>query len=217
METCKVDGCEGRHEAKGYCQKHYTRFWKHDDPLHIIEITIGCKVEGCENKHAGLGYCAKHYARFKRLGDPLSLKTRREAEMHGMGKISEYRTLASMKDRCYRSKNKYYHRYGGRGITVCERWRNSFIAFLEDMGLKPFPEAQIDRIDNDLGYFKENCRWATPEENSRNSVHTKLTMRKAEEIRKQYNAGGVTQREVGIIFGVKPTIIHDIVNNQKWV
>lgn len=81
----------------------------------------------------------------------------------------EYTSWKDMKRRCYNPRARYYHIYGGRGITICDRWRTSFVNFLADMGPKPFPEASIDRIDNDGNYEPGNCRWATKLEQSHNS------------------------------------------------
>jgi hypothetical protein len=91
---------------------------------------------------------------------------RKLPKTHGMGgrknRISEYKVWASMIQRCTNQKEDRYKDYGGRGITVCERWR-LFINFLADMGFRPSKHYSLDRIENDKGYYKENCRWATME------------------------------------------------------
>lgn len=72
-----------------------------------------------------------------------------------------YMTWASMRYRCEDPDNPSYPRYGGRGITVCQSWSESFEAFALDMGLPPTPEHTLDRRNNNEGYSKDNCRWAT--------------------------------------------------------
>jgi hypothetical protein len=73
-----------------------------------------------------------------------------------------------MINRCEYEKNENYAFYGGRGIKVCERWRNSFEAFLADMGRRPSPQHSIDRKDNDGNYEPGNVRWATKSEQAFN-------------------------------------------------
>lgn len=87
----------------------------------------------------------------KRLGLP---------EAGTLLECKEYRAWASMKRRCYNHNVEKYEHYGGRGITVCDRWKDSFVNFLDDMGRCP-EGLSLDRINNDGHYEPGNCKWST--------------------------------------------------------
>ena len=91
-----------------------------------------------------------------------------QSTTHGLSGSPEYKAYHSMLKRCSDPKLHNSHRYAGRGITVSEDWLICFENFYRDMGDKPSPSHQLDRIDNDLGYSADNCRWVTPKENARN-------------------------------------------------
>lgn len=84
------------------------------------------------------------------------------------GTSTEYNSWHQMKQRCLNPNDKRYEDYGGRGITICERWMD-FNNFLADMGEKPDKSYSIDRIDNEKGYYPGNCKWASREEQQRNN------------------------------------------------
>lgn len=92
-----------------------------------------------------------------------------------------YWSWANMVQRCTNPKAYKYPQYGGAGITVCDRWKGDYAAFLADMGERP-KGMTIDRIDGTKGYYPGNCRWATPEEQSGNLKTTSWVDYKGERI-----------------------------------
>lgn len=118
---------------------------------------------------------------------------------HGGSYEAAYSSWVEMKRRCLNPQARNFHNYGGRGITVCDRWQgeNGYNNFIQDMG--PRPEGtSIDRINNDLGYFPANCRWATPEEQALNKrTNHRLT----------YNGESLTIKEWSDKLGIPITTI----------
>lgn len=95
-------------------------------------------------------------------------------ETHGKRRAPEYSVWAGIKKRCMNKKCHKYADYGGRGIQICERWRNSFVAFLEDMGPRPSTDHSIERKNNDGNYDPGNCHWATRQEQGCNKRNNRL-------------------------------------------
>ncbi len=113
------------------------------------------------------------------LSEPISsIKSKgRKRTTHSHGKNGSsltYRSWIAMKSRCCNPNHADFPRWGGAGITVCERWRHSFEAFLADMGERPSKRHSIDRTDNSRGYEPGNCRWATGQEQQRNTRQNHL-------------------------------------------
>lgn len=107
--------------------------------------------------------CGKHYQRCRVNGSPFKIFRVR----HGKKNSKIYAVWSGMKKRCHNPLASNYNLYGGRGICISKEWEN-FVTFYRDMGDAP-KGTSLDRIDNDKGYCKENCRWATQSQQSRNT------------------------------------------------
>lgn len=127
----------------------------------------------------------------------------------------EYSSWLNAKTRCRNEKYHSYHRYGGRGILFTKEW-DLFENFLRDMGPKPEPNFQLDRLDGDKCYNKQNCKWVSPKENVRHRSTTKLTAKNVTTIRIQFNSGDMTQEELAILYNVTKTYISMLVRKITW-
>lgn len=140
---------------------------------------------------------------------------------HGLSDKSKntspvYGVWSKMKNRCCWSGSSSYHRYGGRGISICDEWLNDFQAFHDWAMSSGYREGlQIDRIDNDGGYCPENCRWVTVAENSRNRSTSKLNAEKVKKIRAMINSG-FPREDIANRFNVSKYTIRDIAQGLTW-
>lgn len=117
----------------------------------MADVLKQCKLRGCGKPQRSVGYCSSHYhSRVFRKTRPL------------------YSVWMNMKRRCLEPANSHYPDYGGRGIKICESWLSSYYAFEADMGDRPTPFHQLDRINNDGDYEPGNCRWTTATVQARN-------------------------------------------------
>jgi hypothetical protein len=182
---CKIEGCDRIGHLRqscnkydvfifGYCAYHYRRYRRFGDPIYVKPIKNKpiCKASNCLLQSKFLGYCTKHYEKFKKYGDPLfALKIQDGKKNHPL-----FATYNGMKARCYIKTNTKYKNYGARGIKMCKRWLGlyGFWNFVEDMGEKPTPQHSLDRINNNKGYNKSNCRWATAHQQSENRRNVEI-------------------------------------------
>lgn len=133
---------------------------------------------------------------------------------HGASNSQLYKVYTEMKGRCDNPANKKYHLYGGRGIKVCDRWAASFEAFSEDMGERP-KGMSVERINGDLGYSKDNCKWATSTEQNRN-LSTNVLSPGMAQLMRLLRAGGHSVREVSKLTKASYQNAYDVLVRNRW-
>lgn len=191
MKPCSVPGCHRPAASRGMCGTHYERvrrrgtleLWGNLERLagqRFGRLLVGdqadrsatgevrwhCRCDcGNETIVQGNNLKSGHIQSCGCLGDE---RRRENNRTHGLSKSRTYRSWRAMRRRCFDHKYREFHLYGGRGISVCERWNASFEAFLADMGERP-QGTSIDRYPDVNGNYEPgNCRWATPLEQAHN-------------------------------------------------
>ena len=126
---------------------------------------------------------------------------------HGMSRTKQYMIWINMKTRCYSKKNRQYKDYGGRGIFIASNWKNSFENFWNDMKGGYREGLMIDRIDNNKGYSKENCRWVDS-----------FTQNSNKRSNKRYEVDGkkLTVTELSKKYNIKKQTLHMRLNTYNW-
>lgn len=151
----------GRLTVLKYSHSNNGRLWQCQCDCGVIKDIVGYELLSGKTKSCG---CLKRERIIKR------------STTHGKRKTPEYDIWVAMRFRCNNPNDKSYPSYGGRGIKVCEDWQK-FENFIRDMGYRPGKEYSLDRIDVNGNYCKENCRWATTEQQANNKRDTrKLTL-----------------------------------------
>ena len=143
--------------------------------------------------------------------------TKARLTKHGGAKTPLWCCWISMIRRCYKPNATGYKDYGGRGITVCDEWKNDFSRFREFALSNGYNSSlEIDRKDNNGNYEPSNCKWSTSLEQARNRRNVKLTIIKVLIIRNLFKIGAFTRKELAQIFNQRYYNICMIISNRSW-
>jgi DNA-binding transcriptional regulator YiaG len=122
-----------------------------------------------------------------------------------------------MTNRCYNPNDRSFKHYGGRGIKICEEWRNDYRLF-EIWALKNGYKKglQIDRKNNDGDYEPGNCKFSTSTENNRNKRNTIMNQESVKKLRQIRQKTNYTQKQIAKMFGISTSLVRDIVSGKLW-
>lgn len=150
-------------------------------------VTWNCQCD-CGKDVIAIGWVLNS-GKLKSCGCLQREATKKACTTHGLSHTSEYRVYRGMLNRCYNKSDTNYHKYGAKGVTVCDRWNpkagGSFENFIEDMGFRPSPYHQLDKEAINLGnnvYCPEYCRWVPAKTNQRNRKNIMKVMYQGKEI-----------------------------------
>jgi hypothetical protein len=144
-------------------------------------------------------------------------KAAKHGECRNNTETPVYRLWSRIKERCYNKNKDGYHRYGGRGIHVCDEWLNSYETFKEWALTHGFKKGlQIDRENSDGNYEPGNCRFVTGVVNTRNQEQVKLSVEKVKQIKELFLSTNFTCKEIANNYGVSAATIRAIKRGDRW-
>lgn len=135
---------------------------------------------------------------------------------HGMSHSPDWVRWSGIKARCFNPNHINYRNYGGRGVTMCDRWKDSFENFLADMGSPPSPQHTIDRIDSNGNYEPGNCRWTDRRTQARNTRTIQLNPVAVCLIRHMRRRGSKLT-DLGHAFGISSPYVAHVTNGKTWI
>lgn len=186
---------------------------------YLGEIQIG-KKKSRESKVMARCVCGKvkEYRLCKlKEGDVIACGCHKGGLKHGFSKHPLFTVWVGMKDRCYNQNHANFKNWGGRGITVCDEWREDSSAFFQWAINNGYRKGlALDRRDNNGNYEPSNCRFVTQTDNNRNRRNNKLTAMRARHIRILYKCGGRTYQEVADLYGVSRNLVKAVVSGIAW-
>lgn len=140
------------------------------------------------------------------LRNERTISRNKDRAIHGMSHTTPHIIWWAMIQRCYNENHEAYRNYGGRGIVVCDRWKESFLSFYADMWPRTSPVHTLDRIDNDGPYCKENCKWSTLSEQARNRRFNRFVL---------FEGRSITTAEAASIYGMEANTLRRRLN-KGW-
>lgn len=180
-------------KREGKAQKH-NKYWLCRCKCGVEKYIAGRRLNSGKTKSCGC------------LADEIKRKKDLDAVMNIPGKLRAYRSWYSMLERCYNPESDSYKNYGGRGIAVCERWKNSFESFFEDMGERPITRT-LGRKNNYGNYETDNCRWETNRQQHINRRNTSYV---------EYNGRDILLENLGKNVGIPRNILYGRIFQMGW-